>query len=172
MALLAGFGVSLFIISALRLELYHQLTLMLLLGLFVYGLYLYVVSFFAREIHEPLVETQSENIKLLVTAMIATFVTYMLNVQLGFGAVVASGLVGLISSCLLPAPLSVMAYTGAFVGMSSATRFPNVWYTIVAGCVVGLVYILTRRVYQGFGGRLGTVAAVSVILASALLRLI
>lgn len=146
------------------------LLLALLAILFFVAVYQHACDFFMREVHEQLSETTRENILLVITAFAATLLTHWLSAGLEFGPVVASGLVGVTASLVLPKPLAVAAYTGAFVGMTSPVRFVGWYYVLVAGFLVGVLYVYTRRIYQGFGGRLGTVAALAVWLTVALLQ--
>ena len=101
-----------------------------------------------------------------------TLLTYYLSIALGLGAVVASGLVGIIASLFLPTDLSIVAYTSAFAGMSSALVLVTYPMVIVSGVLVGGIFILTQPVYQGFGGKLGTIAACAVIITVKLFSLI
>lgn len=165
-------GLGLFIAAVLTGPgLVSSLRLAVLAVIFIAGLALHLKDFFTREINEELHETNREKVLLVCVAVVATSVTHYLNIYMGLGPVVASGIVGVVASLLLPSPFAVMAYTGAFVGMSSRSRFPSWYYVMVAGLMVGTLYIVTRRVYQGFGGRLGTVAAVAVLLTLALFRI-
>lgn len=116
--------------------------------------------------------SKNKNLQIVVTAIIATLFTYFLSINLGLGAVVASGLVGIIASLLLPAELAVIAYTATFVGMSSPLVLVSYPMVIVAGLLVGGIFILTQPIYQGFGGKLGTIAACAVIITVKLFSLI
>lgn len=109
--------------------------------------------------------------QIVLTALMGTILTYYLNVTLNIGPVVASGLVGIIASIFLPADLSIIAYTAAFAGMSSALVLVSYPMVIVTGLLVGGIFILTQPIYQGFGGKLGTIAACAVIITVKLFEL-
>jgi hypothetical protein len=86
-------------------------------------------------------------------------VTYALSVWLGQGPVVASALVGLLAA-LTRGEQAAAAYCGSFVGMVSATMFPTVVPVVAASLAASVVYGLGKRVFGGFGGKLGTTAFV------------
>ena len=88
---------------------------------------------------------------------------YALSHELGLGPVIAASLVGLLASLIWP-ETSIAAYCGAFVGMTSDILFFNYWEVAVAGLIAGGVYIMTRDVFNGFGGKLGTIALVGTAL--------
>ena len=83
--------------------------------------------------------------------------TYVLSIDVELGAVTASGLVGVIAALVAPA-YGVPLYCGSFVGMTSAQFLSSHTELAIAGLVAGAIYILTTGVYDGFGGKLGTIA--------------
>lgn len=87
----------------------------------------------------------------------AAVCTYALSVHAGLGPVVASALVGLTAGVAAP-DVDVPAYCGSFVGMASPALFPSVGYLAVAGLFSGLAFVAAERVFDGFGGKLGTLA--------------
>jgi hypothetical protein len=91
-----------------------------------------------------------------LSVAVAAPVTRLAAVEAGLGAVVAAALVGLLAeSCCR---FGVPAYCGAFVGMAGPGLFPTLAAVLAAGLVAGLVYIAAKRVFNGFGGKLGTLA--------------
>ncbi|SHK17320.1 hypothetical protein SAMN02745227_01703 [Anaerobranca californiensis DSM 14826] len=113
----------------------------------------------------------NKNTQIILTTTIATIVTYYLSINLGLGAVVASGIVGLSVALFLPTDLSIVAYTAAFAGMSSAQVLASYPMVAFAGLLVGIIFIITQPLYQGFGGKLGTIAACAVFITARLFRL-
>ncbi|MEA3459107.1 MAG: hypothetical protein U9R11_00270 [Chloroflexota bacterium] len=105
-----------------------------------------------------------KNVKIIVCCIIGAAASYFMNHNLGYGAVIASGIVGVAAAILLPAELAGPAYTASFAGMSAAAVLPNLAAAAVAGLVVGLVWILTLPIYSGCGGKMGTIAATSVLI--------
>jgi hypothetical protein len=88
-------------------------------------------------------------------------VTYLVSTTLGQGPVVASALVGLVAGLAL-APYAAPVYCGSFVGMVSATVLPTLAPVVAASLAAGVVYVLAGRVFDGFGGKLGTIAFLGV----------
>lgn len=83
--------------------------------------------------------------------------TFYLSTRFGLGAVVASCLVGMLVAMIFP-KYGVPAYCGAFVGMSSDGLFYTMGDVALAGVIAGLAFVLTSKVFNGFGGKLGTIA--------------
>ncbi|WP_350343327.1 hypothetical protein PRVXT_002622 [Proteinivorax tanatarense] len=110
--------------------------------------------------------------QILLSAVFGTFFTFFLGADpdvlgapaLGLNAMVGSGIVGLLAALFLPKDLAVVAYTAAFAGMSSAAVLTNYGMVILAGLLVGLIFILVQPIYNGFGGKLGTIAALAVLI--------
>ncbi len=100
-----------------------------------------------------------------IAVVIGAFVTFLFNSNLGMGAVVAAGLVGTMAAVMVP-KLGVPVYCGAFVGMASSDLFTSYSLLIVAGIISGVVFVLTKNVFNGYGGKLGTIALTGCILAS------
>jgi len=94
--------------------------------------------------------------------IVGALTTYTLSVNFDLGAVVASGLVGLTVGLMVP-KLAVSAYCGAFVGMSSALLLPNQAYVLLAAVIAGGLFVASKAVFNGFGGKLGTIAWTGVV---------
>jgi hypothetical protein len=104
------------------------------------------------------------DLKAFLAVVVGSLVSYYLNVTLGLGAVLGASLVGLVGAVVAPAygpPL----YCGSFVGMASPTvlRFPAFLLAIVGA---GIIYVLAQDVFNGYGGKLGTIACAGCCLAS------
>lgn len=107
----------------------------------------------------------------VICGVIAATVTYYLNHVMGYGAIVANGLVGVIGAILLPAPLAGANYVASFVGMSGAAVIPSLAWASTGGLVAGLVIAFTPEIYAGLGGKGGTTAALSVQITRAIINL-
>ena len=94
---------------------------------------------------------------LAVTA--GALLTRILAFDLGLGVIVAAALVGLLADRLLPS-YGAAVYCGAFVGMASPAVFATLPAVTAAGLVAGMVFVAAEQVFDGFGGKLGTVAFV------------
>jgi hypothetical protein len=108
---------------------------------------------------------------ILLTTVISATVTWWLNNQLGLGPVVASGMIGVLAALLLPNELAVAAYTASFAGMSALPVLASAPMALLAGVLVGLIFMVALPAYQGFGGKLGTIAACAVLLTVAVFNL-
>lgn len=107
---------------------------------------------------------------IVVYSIVAAAVTFCVSIYLKQGAVMASGIVGLVGGLVLPAvhpdvggSLAVMVICASFAGMSSAKRFPHIVPMAIGGLVTGLVFIYSMPLLGGAGGKLGTIAFGSVI---------
>ncbi|MBW2960663.1 hypothetical protein [Mesonia aestuariivivens] len=105
--------------------------------------------------------------------------TYFLNVDLKLGAVIAAGITGTLAA-LIPylkpksntfkrIPLTV--YCGAFVGMSQPNVASGYSFILFACFLTGILFIGAKNLFNGFGGKLGTLAFGGVAFASLLIYL-
>lgn len=97
------------------------------------------------------------SVKIFAAVFLGAVVAFVLKVDLGMGAVVGAGLTALIAALIVPG-LSVPVYCGAFVGMTSARLFTAPGDLCLAAAIAGLIYLLTQDSFQGYGGKLGTIA--------------
>lgn len=104
-----------------------------------------------------------ELITAAVLGCVGSVIVYALSSVSNLGPTVASGVVGLLASKFLKNRYSLIVYTGAFVGMSSPEVLPTIWTAGLAGLFAGLLYEVMEGVWEGIGGRLGTMAATAVI---------
>ncbi|MBF8436370.1 hypothetical protein I0Q91_04695 [Halanaerobiaceae bacterium Z-7014] len=99
------------------------------------------------------------------SVVVGGLVTFFLAQELGLTVVLASGLVGVISHLVLP-KYEVPIFCGSFVGMASASLLPGYSYLAFAGIIAGIVYVLGKFSFNGFGGKLGTTAFIGCVLAA------
>ena len=103
-------------------------------------------------------------------ATIGAVFTWYLNHELGYGAIIANGFVGVLAGLALPGDLAGAAYTASFVGMSATSIIPSLGFSILAGVVSGIVIVATVPIYAGLGGKGGTTAATSVLITRGIIR--
>lgn len=108
-------------------------------------------------------------INILLCALIGASVTWFLNHQMGYGPIVANGLVGVIAAILLPGPLAAITYTASFIGMSSTAVIPSLLGASLGGLIVGIILLATQEIYAGIGGKGGTTAALSSIITKTII---
>ncbi len=95
------------------------------------------------------------------------FLTFALSNNVGLGPVVAAGLVGILAT-LAVRRFDVPIYCGAFVGMACSTLLHSYGHLGLAAVIAGAVFLLTKPVFNGFGGKLGTIALLGCIGSSLL----
>lgn len=83
-------------------------------------------------------------------------VTYFVSVYLGVGGVLASGSVGLLGALFFK-PYAVGIFCGSFLGMTSPELL-NLPIYFAASMFVGLLFVVVKDVFNGYGGKLGTTA--------------
>jgi hypothetical protein len=93
----------------------------------------------------------------MLTVLAGALLTYTLAVHVGLGAVVSASLVALLASLIAPGH-GVPVFCGCFVGMTSSRFLANHAELGLAAAVAGVVFALTRGVFQGFGGKRGAIA--------------
>ncbi len=121
----------------------------------------------AQDMRRP--ETQlfsTTSLKLFLSLVVGSLITYGLSVYARLGSVVASGLVTLIGGILVPS-LGPAITCGSFVGMTSPSLL-GPFELLLAACIAGLVYLVAADVFNGFGGKLGTIAATGTTLTAIL----
>ncbi len=104
------------------------------------------------------------NILNFSSVFLGALVTYTLSVDLGLGAVVAAGVVGILAAILFPS-YGVPIYCGAFVGMTSSVFLGNHYQVALGAFFAGIIFVLATGMLDGFGGKLGTIAYAGCILA-------
>lgn len=107
-------------------------------------------------------------IEIIIVAILATCITYFININLNQGGVMASAIVTLLSGIILPylfpdkgALLATVAASGSYGAMVSIDIFPKLVDMVFVGVFVGIIFLLTQDVFIGVGGKLGSIAAIS-----------
>lgn len=122
-------------------------------------------------------------IVLLVTACMASAIaTHLISVRLDQGSVRASAGISLIVALLVKfvpdlfsqelsmhLPLAIMGAT--FCGMSKPSTLSNLLIIGIAGSIFGVLYLFLPPIFEGYGGKLGTAACVSVIMVVVIPRI-
>ncbi len=116
-------------------------------------------------------EHSYEKVSVAIWVPIGAFICYSLNVYGNLGSVLAAGFTGTIASFIpmmnkksdylkkLPAAI----YCGSFVGMSSVEISPSVGFIVTAGVLTGVFFMLSKNLFLGLGGKLGSVAFLGVV---------
>ena len=112
-----------------------------------------------------------ENIKILIGGFIAASITWLLNHTMGFGPIIANGIVGVVVPICLSPKLAGAYYVSSFVGMSSISIMPSMIVAGFGGMLAGLVIVFSTDIYGGIGGKGGTIATISTLLTKGILYL-
>lgn len=112
-----------------------------------------------------------KNINILLCSFIGVTLTWYINHKMGYGAVIANGLVGVMAAIFLPNDLAGITYTSSFIGMSSLAVIPNIGSAILASLIVTLILLTTVEIYAGIGGKGGTTAALSTIITQVIMKI-
>lgn len=112
-----------------------------------------------------------KNLYILICSFVGVTLTWFINHEMEYGAVIANGLVGVMAATFLPNDLAGITYTSSFVGMSSLQIIPTLSAAILGSLIVSLVFISTAEIYAGIGGKGGTTAALSTIITKAILKI-
>lgn len=123
-----------------------------------------------KALHLP--GTDLESLVSALAVPLGTLTCFMLQTQFAFGPVLAASTVGLAGSFipgLFPdrhqwKAIPAAVYCGAFVGMSSDKVLISWPMFLAAGCLAGLLFWISRNLFQGVGGKLGTLAFAAVVL--------
>lgn len=111
------------------------------------------------------------NINTILGVFSAAALTWYINHKIGFGPIVANGMVGVIVALSFSSKLSGILYAASFVGMSSQTIIPSALMAGMGGLLVGIILLHSNEVYAGIGGKGGTTAAISTQIVNLVLKL-
>src|SRR5690554_949420 len=113
-------------------------------------------------------------ISLAIWVPIGALACYSLNLHTNLGSVICAGIIGTIASFIpsiskdiaylqkIPAAI----YCGVFVGMSSSLVLPSTQFVLASGTLAGIFYMLSKKLFFGFGGKLGTIAFCGVLVVA------
>ncbi len=94
--------------------------------------------------------------------ILGVFATYTVVHFTGISVVLASSFFGLLGHFLIK-KYEVAIYCGSFAGMVSVIMF-NFYEVLVLAFICAFIYILTKPLFSGYGGKLGTVAFMSSLI--------
>jgi len=108
---------------------------------------------------------------IVLTCILGGILTYFINHFVSLGAVISSAIVGLTGGLLAKLlntkeanSLALAFYCGSYVGMSSINVLENIFIVALAAFFTGLIFILTKGIFKGYGGKLGTMAFIGVVI--------
>lgn len=104
-------------------------------------------------------------------SLISAVLTWELNHKIGYGPIIANGLIGVLAGLFLPNTLAGTTYAASFVGMSGTNVISTVFGASLGGIIVGIVLANTQEIYAGLGGKGGTTAALSTLITKMIIDL-
>jgi hypothetical protein len=139
---------------------------------------LVLMTYLRGKIHHK--EHAYEHIFVTLWIPAGAFITFYLNHFLKFGPVLSAAIVGSLASFiplirkkshyLQQVPAAI--YCGAFIGMSSAGVAPNFLFITTASIFTAALLIVSKNLFAGVGGKLGTLAFAGVVITSFIFFLI
>ena len=112
-----------------------------------------------------------KSLYIFICSFIGVNLTWFINHKIGYGPVIANGLVGVMAAIFLPNDLAGITYTSSFVGMSSLAVIPSMTASTLGSVIVWLIFLNTAEIYAGIGGKGGTTAALSTIITKAIMSI-
>lgn len=108
-------------------------------------------------------------LQVLAVSLVAGPLTRFLTCRLQRGPVLSSAVVTVAAGLVLPVlfpqgggALLPMAACASYVGMSSENRL-KLWQMVIALSLAAVLYVVSSSIFNGIGGKGGTIAAISVI---------
>ena len=134
-------------------------------------------SYFKTPLHLP--DLQAGSWKVMLWLPVAAFTAFFLNQQLALGPVIAGSASGLAASFLPDinkkskylADLPEVMYCGAFVGMTSSNVTNSVSFILLASVITAFFFMFSKSLFQGIGGKAGTMAFIGVTIAVLLYKM-
>ena len=113
-----------------------------------------------------------EKLSVVIWVPIGAIACHLLNVKYELGSVLSAGIIGTLGSFTPKLnkqsdyykELPTAIYCGVFVGMSNNTITPTFGFVIAAGIIAGLFFLLSKNLFIGIGGKLGTMAFLGVFI--------
>ena len=118
-------------------------------------------------LEESEIKLEFEDVLNFIAVVGGAFVAFSLSIELGISAVLASGITGVLATLILPR-FDVPIFCGSFVGMASYSLLPGYQYLGLAAVIAGGVFVLGKAAFNGFGGKLGTIAFIGCVIAAIL----
>lgn len=115
----------------------------------------------------------------ILAGFLSALITFILNNHLKLGAVTASAGISVLAGLWfhffpellnpqLTRNLPFVIMGASFIGMASVKVIPRIRIIFIAGILFSGIYLATGSFFEGFGGSLGTTAAISLYAVHAL----
>ncbi|MFC4389995.1 hypothetical protein [Flavobacterium quisquiliarum] len=133
---------------------------------------LIMVTYLKGQIHHY--DHQYEHILVVSWIPIGAVSSFYVNHYLGLGPVIAAAAIGTLGSFVpeinkhsnyLKQVPAVM-YCGAFIGMSNTRVAPDIFFILAASFFTAVLILVSKSLFSGVGGKLGTLAFTGVAITS------
>lgn len=162
-------GGGLIISTVINEESFYKIEILIIFGIFFA---ISLADYFKRLKKVPLkIKLTRKNLYILICSFLGVTLTWFINHEMGYGPVIANGLVGVMAATFLPNDLAGITYTSSFVGMASLAVIPSLRVAALGSIIVAIVILTTAEIYAGIGGKGGTTAALSTIITKTILKL-
>lgn len=133
---------------------------------------LILITYLSGKLHHD--DHAYEHILVVLWIPVGALASFYINHFLALGPVISAAAVGTAGSFIpglnkqshymkqLPAAI----YCGAFIGMSSMGVAPNITFILTASFFTAILLIVSKNLFAGVGGKLGTMAFAGVVLTS------
>lgn len=139
---------------------------------------LILVTYLRGPIHHY--DHQYEHILVVSWIPVGAVSSFYLNHYLGLGPVISAAAIGTLGSFIPEInkesnylkQLPAVMYCGAFIGMSSTRVAPDVFFILAASFFTAVLILVSKSLFSGVGGKLGTLAFTGVAITSFIYYLI
>jgi len=116
---------------------------------------------------------------ILIAGIFGALSTFYLNNTLQLGGVMASSGISILFGAFffvfpnlineyLTTHIPIVIMGASFIGMASSKIIHQAWVIGISGIIFSTIYLLTGTFFEGYGGGLGTTAAISLCAVYAL----
>ncbi len=98
-----------------------------------------------------------ELLSILMASILGASFTYYLSLELGLGPILGASILAVSFSFFWPGR-AAPAYCAAFAAQSSRALLPGPGPALILGLLCGLIFFFLLPVFDGYGGKLGTIA--------------
>ncbi len=122
-----------------------------------------VIGIFQPKFYQQ--NTETDHWTVIPITALGSILTYGLQEKLGLNPLFAAGIIGVIGSLIEKNSkfnFALPLYCGVFVGMTNPSLQLPYFYIGLTGLFAGILYYFSKNFYVGIGGKLGTIAFVTV----------
>ena len=133
---------------------------------------LILVAYLRGQLHHN--DHQYEHILVVLWIPVGAVSSFYLNHYLGLGPVMSGSAIGAAGSFVPEIKkrshylkqVPAVIYCGAFIGMSSTHVAPDIFFILAASFFTAVLILVSKSLFSGVGGKLGTLAFTGVVITS------